>query len=216
MSQSISRAFSDSFAQGQTQSSSFVDPAQSGFLSNLRTQALNRQQGVDIGPLADISRVGQGSLSNLQSLGNQDAVVGAQLSSLRSGLQDLFAEQSNVNRGNAFLSGAGGSTRAALVDTALQGELANAYTRGFGDIMANANRSAIGANQAAIGAVNPLIAAETSANFADLGALQGLLGAPTVLNQSSGFDMSRSTSSAIRDAFSTANGEGSSSSVGFK
>lgn len=203
-------------ALGFQTSRSFVDQSQQPFLDSLRQQALDRQSGFDVlrPELRQSAMAGQTALDNLVGLGNQQAVIDAQLSSLQSGLSDIFSQGLNSIRGDAYLSGAGGGARQDLAQAAFAGEIAQSFSQGVGDIFAGANQRAIAANQAAAGAVNPVLAAQTNAEFADLGALQGLLGSPTVLNQSFGADASQST--AVSTSEGQGSGQGSRASVGFK
>ncbi|SFL44660.1 hypothetical protein [Shimia aestuarii] len=174
----------DALNYNQSTGGSYIDPNQQPFLNQLREMSLGRYSSAQ--PVIDAAGgaaqdTAQQALTNLQGLGNPNEVVGAQLTGLRSGLDDIYAQGRGQIGDNAISAGAFGGARHGLTEAALGGEIGKAYTQGYGDIMANAQRQSINANTAAMAGAPQLLNTAIQSQFAPLQALQGLLGDPTIL-----------------------------------
>lgn len=215
-SSNLSNAQSTQDSNSFSQSGSYVDPSQAGYLDSLRknAQSAYAASGATLNPFnQDLMGQGQQALGNLQSLGDATGVATAQLEGLRSGLDDMFGQGLNQIGANASSAGAFGGSRQALQEAALGGEIAKAYTQGYGDIMANANNQAITANNAAIAGLSPLYNLGMGSQFGSLGALQSLLGDTTVLQAAT--SGSQSTGQSTSDSIGTAAGGSTSTGSSF-
>ena len=90
-------------------------------------------------------------------------------------------------------------------------QLADAYTKGYGDIVAGANATALGAGELAGslgGQIYNLGMMPSMAGFAPLQAMSGLLGSPTVLQQALSSGRGTATSSGGSTSKGTSHSEG--------
>ncbi|WP_164658255.1 hypothetical protein [Tropicibacter sp. Alg240-R139] len=174
---------------GFSGSSSYIDPSQAPYLDQLRQQAFStfNQANPQINALGD-QLLGQGNavLGQMQQAGNTQQIIDAQLTGLRSGLNDIHSQGLNSIGDNAAAAGAFGGARQGVAEGVLGGEIGKAYTQGYGDIMANASQQALQANSAAGALIPQLFNLGMGSQFGGLGALQGLLGDPTVLSDAFG------------------------------
>jgi hypothetical protein len=188
-SQSSSQSTSDRF--GFNQSGSFIDQNQQPFLTGLYQNATD-QFGLTQPDMTNLTNssvaTGGQAVSNLLGLGNAQNVIDAQLTGLNSGLTDIYNQGVNQIGDNAIQAGAFGSSRQGVAEGVLGGEIGKAYTQGYGDIIANANRQSIDANNSAIAGAGQNIVNQLQGDFGGLQALAGILGNPTVLQQSFGMD----------------------------
>ncbi len=199
---SFGEATSNSF--DNSGSSTFVDPNQSGFLNNMRQGAMNQfNQGNDqlTGLGNQLTQGGMGALTQLGKTGDVSGFMNAQLGGLQSGLTDIW-NQGNIRIGdNAEASGAFGGGRHGIAEANLGGEIGKAYTQGYGDIMSNANAQSMQANNSILAGLPQVFNMGLNSQFGGLGALQGLLGDPTILqnafsqggSSSYGYDTSQSS-----------------------
>ncbi len=132
--------------------------------------------------------VQQGAIDQLYGLGNANNVIDAQLTGLRSGLDDIQTQGLNRIGDQAIQAGAFGGSRHGLAEASLGGEIAKAYTQGYGDIIANANRQSIDANNSAIAGAGQSLRDQLVGNYGGLQALAGILGSPTILSEQFGID----------------------------
>lgn len=219
--EALNRAQSSNVAQSIEQSKSFVSGAQQPFLSKLYADAMKTYQAQPdqvsaaqriVNPLMAQGKTAYGKLIGLT---NPTGQINAQEASLKSGLSDLFGQGRLGINGAATNAGAFGGARQGLEEAALGGEIAKAFTQGRGDIVANANQTALGAAQAAGPMAQQLAAlgmSPESARFSGLQGLAGLLGDPTVLSSSMGTSGSRGTSTSY--GTSTGGSNNMSSSLG--
>lgn len=206
------RSFSEYGNQAESSGGSFVDPNQVPFLDMLREMAMGNYSATQ--PQMDaiktsVNTTGNDALAGLIGLGNTDQVVDAQLAGLRSGLSDIHQQGLNTIGDNAINAGAFGGSRHGIAEAALAGEIGDAFTRGYGDIIANASNQAIVANNSVLSGGGQLVANNLTADWAPLQALAGIIGNPTVLSEQ------ESTSTGYGHSFSEGQGEGQSGRFGF-
>lgn len=130
----------------------------------------------------------QNTATNLGGLTDPSGQIAAQAASLQSGLGDLFRNEINpAIKTNAISAGQFGGGRQGVAEGVATGQLANAYTQGYGDIVARANQQALGASALipSFGqAQQQLALGQYTAPMDILAALSGILGSPTVLQKS--------------------------------
>lgn len=214
MSAGASTSNQESQSQQSQQSQSYVDPMQQGYLQDLYGQAQGYANpaatqaaayGAQQANAPGLNMAYQGAMG----LADPTSQIAAQEASLQAGLGNLYANEINpAIQSNAIAAGGFGGGRQGVAQGIAAGELGNAYTQGLGDITARANGQALSAqamipqmaqaNYAA--AVNP-----TMAGMGALGMYGGILGAPTILNQSSGQGSTQSSGSSYRMQFGIAN-----------
>jgi len=207
---SSSSSASNSFGFGQ--SGSFIDPNQQPFLDSLYNNASGVYDSVTPGIQAltgNVNQFRQQAADNLMGLGNTQQVIDSQLTGLRSGLDDIYGQGLNRIGDNAIGAGAFGGSRQGVTEAALGGEIGDAYTQGFGDIIANASRQSIDANNSAIAGVGQQVRDSLIGNYGGLEALSGILGNPTILSAAQDINFGQS------NAQSLSRGQSSSESAGF-
>jgi hypothetical protein len=220
--QGTSQNASDSFSNQDSASRSFVDANQQPFLQNLWQQGMsqaNPGQAVQ----ASNQMVGQAmpgmqaAMKSATALTNPASQIKAQAGSLQAGLGQMFRqEMMPAIKSNAIASGGFGGGRQGIAEARGVGQLADAYTKGYGDIVAGANATALGAGELAGslgGQMYNLGMMPSMAGFAPLQAMSGLLGSPTVLQEalSRGRGASTATGSSQQTGSSTARGTSTSS-----
>ncbi len=189
----------DAFDFSQSSGGSFIDPNQQPFLDSLRQLAVGQYANANpgFGTMADqVGGSGMRAVDELGKLGNTQQVIDAQLEGLQSGLGEIYNQGISSLDHNAAAAGAFGGSRHGITEAALGGEIGDAFTRGYGDIISNANRQSIDANMGAIAGGGQMLNNALTGNFGMLQALQGIIGDPTILsNQESigiGSDQTRS------------------------
>ncbi|MFT3973156.1 MAG: hypothetical protein QM699_06825 [Amaricoccus sp.] len=187
---SLANSFNNS--NSQSQSGSYVDPTQAGYLQNLWSSA---QGAANPGAAtAAATKLNAGIMPGLQSafkstsaLTDPTKQIAAQAASLKAGLGDLFRTEINpAIRTDAIGAGGFGGGRQGVAEGVAAGQLADTYAASLGDITANANNTALSAaNQAgSLGSIiQNLGMLPTTAGLGQLSTLASILGDPTVLQQ---------------------------------
>lgn len=129
------------------------------------------------------------AFNNVSGLTDPTAQITAMSNSLQAGLGDLFRNQINpAIEGSAINTGGFGGGRMGVAQGVATGQLANAFTQGYGDIVADANRQSMGAAGMlpglAMGAIDNSMAG-SNAGLDILQRLGAILGNPTVLSRGS-------------------------------
>ncbi len=182
----FSESWRNAFNFSQGSGESFIDPNQQGFLDFIRGAAQNTFNAAQPGASDLVDRVnamGNEAVANLSGLGNTQQVINSQLEGLRSGLGELQQQGLNQIGDNAANSGAFGGARHGIAESALRGEIGDAFTRGYGDIIANASRQSIDANNAALAGGGQMITNNLAGTYGPLQALAGIIGDPTILQR---------------------------------
>lgn len=170
---------------------SFVAPIQEQFLANMFRSASNYTQpgyGAQLGQAAAADSIPalQSALWGTSSLANPQAQIAAQSASLQSGLGQLFREEINpAITSRAIAAGGLGGGRQGVAQGVAAGQLGQAYTQGLGDIVANANRTALGAASATPALADARFRAgiQTAGGGLDqLARLAAILGSPAILS----------------------------------
>lgn len=185
-----------SFGQQESSSNSsgrsFVDPAQRGLFKSLFNRGAAITKGMAPDALAQrFAPISAGYGADFDMLGgltNPGGQIDAQTASLRAGLGRTFRDEIMPNiRGGAIASGGFGGGRQGVAEGVAAGRIADAYTEGHGAIVANANQTALQAQQQrqTLGEGMFNLGMQTDA-FAPLMQLKNLLGNPNILNKSSG------------------------------
>ncbi len=202
------RAGSENYGYGQ--STTFVDPNQQPYLNILYNDALG-QHNATVPGMRGLTNTAQntqlGAVGQLAGLGNTQQVINSQLTGLQSGLTDIYNQGMGQIGDNAIAAGAFGGSRQGVAEGVLGGEIGKAYTQGYGDIIANASRQAIDANNSAIAGAGQMLSSRILGDYGGLQALAGILGGPTVLSQSR--DERSGSSYSIDDALSIGGSESS-------
>lgn len=211
--QSVSNSFNQGMGENFTQSgsSTFVDPSQSPFRDQLFK---NAQAAYDGFTMPQQGQQYDTLIDNYWQAANPAATVEARLEGLQSGLFDQFQTGLNTIGAEASSAGAYGGGRHAIREAELGGELGKAYTQGYGDIMAQATEQALTANAGFGAALDAQRAGALQSQFGGLQALQGLLGAPTILSQSGSTGYGYDTSTGGSSSLSASEGGSSSRSFG--
>lgn len=168
------------------------------------------------------------SMRSLGKMSDPQALIDAQTGSLKAGLQETFAEGLNEIGADASMMGAFGGSRHGLREAALGGELADAYTQGYGDIVANARNQSMQANQLRGGLAGQGQQMGLQGRMAQMAPLQqyaGMIGGPTVLGQGGSTNFGQNFTSSIGqglnlgfgydDARAKTKGSGESGGFGF-
>jgi hypothetical protein len=195
-SESQSQTASDSLnlAASDSQSNSFIDPTQQGFLNSLfgNSQGIAGSGGEAVARGNTAGEQNQGLLDAGMTglLGQLDpsAQIAQQTDALSSGLGNLFRNEINPTiESNAIAGGGLGGGRQGVAQGVASGQIADAFTQGLAQITGQANQQAQGAAslipglaQANIGNAN----AGQGAGLDIMSQLASILGGPTVLNQS--------------------------------
>lgn len=212
----IGEQFSNRF--GMQQSAQNVYGPQAPYLQDVFGQA---QQAFNTGnpyvkKTADrLMGYGNTALDRLGFLSDPQAVAGAQLEGLSSGLNEIYDTTINKIGDNAAAAGAFGSGRHGLQEAALGGEIADAYTRGYGDITANAYNQALNANNAVNAMLPTLFNLGMGGQFAPLAQYASIIGDPTVLAQSMGLDLGTSYGYDLNAATAQSSSNSSDKKYGF-
>jgi hypothetical protein len=189
--------FADMFnlQEAFNQAKSYVDPVQQGFTQNLWQQGAGmtnpaQAQAASQGMVGQAMPGMQAAMKSATALSDPKSQIAAQAASLQSGLGQMFRqEMMPALKSNAIASGGFGGGRQGIAEARGAGQLADAYTKGYGDIVAGANATALGAGELAGslgGQIYNLGMMPSMAGFAPLQAMAGLLGSPTVLQSSMG------------------------------
>jgi len=177
-----------------TDSNSFIAPSQLPYLQNLWTGAQASMSPNYIGSVQGAAGqmnpfLTQG-MEGLRGLMDTSGMVAEQDASLQAGLGQLFREQINpAIEGSAMRAGGFGGGRQGVAQGTAVGQLGDAYTKGRGDIVANANRVALGAASQMPQFAQQYFNQNSSAAGAGMdqwARLAAILGGPTILNQSTG------------------------------
>lgn len=199
---SFSKSWSDYFNNSESSGSSFVDPNQQGFLDFLRGTAQGTFGATQPGAsdlVSDVNAAGGAALGNLAGLGNTQQVIDAQLTGLKSGLGELQQQGLNQIGDNAAAAGAFGGARQGIAESALRGEIGDAFTRGYGDIIANASRQSIDANNSVLAGGGQMIGNNLAGTWGPLQALAGIIGDPTILSENESMSEGGGSSGSISE-----------------
>jgi hypothetical protein len=191
---SASGGKSESIQSQASNSSSFIDPTQMGFLKSLWGSAAGavdpRAAGAAAGGVTGQTLPGLGAaFGDIQALTNPQAQIEEQTKSLQAGLGQMFREEINpAIAGGAISAGGFGGARHGVAQGVAAGQMGQAFTQGRGDIVARANQTALGA-----GSLLPTMAAgmqgQGQAPYVAvqeaLQRLAGILGGPTVVGNAS-------------------------------
>lgn len=175
-----------------TNMDSFISGSQLPFLQNMWQQS---QGYANPGVTQGAAQAGAGAVlpgmqsayGNIGALTDPTAQIDAQSSSLQAGLGQMFREQINpAIQTNAISAGGFGGGRQGVAEGVATGQLADAYTKGYGDIVSRANNTALGAGSMLPGMaqgiydmnVNP-----TMAGLDPMAQLASILGNPAILNK---------------------------------
>ncbi len=196
-------AVGGSSSQQTQRQDSFIDPTQAGFLGQMWQQAMGAgdplatQEAARRASQMTTPQIGA-ALGNTTALTDASSQISAQAQSLQSGLGQLFREEINpAISSNAIAAGGFGGGRQGVAQGVATGQLGQAYTQGLGDIVANANRTALGAAGLVPGLSSAMYQSEvnpTLAGYDPLSRLASILGSPTVLNRQRGQSSSGSFS----------------------
>lgn len=211
---------SNSFGTNQSQSGSFIDQTQGGFLNNLWQNASNyanpdntdaRAQEI----LGELMPGLQNTFSNLQGMTDPSAVIGQQADALKQGLGSLFRNEINPTiEGNAIASGGFGGGRQGVAQGVAAGQLGDTFTSGLADITSAANANALNASNALGTLGNNIFNMGTATPGMDiLSQLSGILGGPTVLQNSQSTGQTGSTATGTTGSSSAGGSTGSSQST---
>lgn len=161
----------------------------------------------------------QQTMGNLAQMANPERQIEQRAASLRSGLGDLFRDEINpALEGTALASGGFGGGRQGVAQGVATGQLADAYTSGLGDIVADADRTALGASAALPGIASALYDARMAPEQAGLGVLQQLadiLGPAVMQDRSFSGSRSRSGGWSRGDARDTSTSKSTTKKDGF-
>lgn len=202
----------DQYNTQNTRSDSFVWDQQAPFLQQMWGSALDIANPERAEKRADrtaerLSPFLKTGMKQLSALGDPTQQIAAQSASLQSGLGSLFREEINpaITTGAVGAGGLGGG-RQGVAQGVATGQLADAFTQGYGDIVARANQTAIGANTA----LTPLASMfselqgnRSTAGLDPLAQLAAIIGSPTLLQSSRGKSRAgtESTSSGWKASF---------------
>ncbi len=204
------RAFSNMVSNAQStqdsqqRSASFVDQNQQPFLNNMYQLATSAANPAGVTAAAQqasgqIIPGMQGTYGNIGALTDTSGQIQAQTRSLKKGLTDMFQKElMPAIQGNAIASGGFGGGRQGVAEGVATGEIADAFIKGRGDIVANANQTAISAGSLMPQLAQGLYTAYTAPQMAGLdpmARLSSILGSPTILSRSRGTSTGQSTSS---------------------
>ena len=122
---------------------------------------------------------------------NPNSPIAQQQASLQAGLGQMFREELMPSmQSNAIAAGGVGGGRQGVAEGVAAGQMAQAYTQGLGDITARANQQALGAAGMMPGRSQALAEATYGSLYGGdkgmsiLGQLAGIIGGPTVTQQS--------------------------------
>lgn len=201
---SMGASSSQSQNQSQQSSESYIAPNQLGYLTNLWGQAQGQANpGAAAGAASAANQFTQPfqqqAMQALGGLTDPSAQIAAQSASLQQGLGQMWNEQLLPGiESNAIAAGGYGGGRQGVAQAQAAGQLGQAFTQGYGDIVARANQQALAAASAMPGAAQGYMQNQvypTTAGFDPLARLAAILGSPTVLQQSQGTSSGSSSSS---------------------
>ena len=188
-------SFGGNKSKQKQSSKQYVLKQQLPFLENLWGQAQDVAVPTAAGQLLaqltpGIGQGLQGAFNTMSGLTDPQAQIDAQSASLQSGLGQLFREQINpAIESNAISAGGLGGGRQGVAQGVATGQLANAFTQGYGDIVSRANQQSLTAGAMLPGmgqAMTDNALAPQMGQFEPLAMLAQILGSPTVLTKSSG------------------------------
>ena len=226
MSGGRSTNFSNSY--GQT----FVDPNQQGYLDQLRGGAFgvgdaSAQQGVALGAAQQNQPGLTNAMGTAAGLMDPSAQIEAQSAALQSGLGSLFRNEINPGiESEAIAAGGLGGGRQGVAQGVAAGQLGDAFTQGYGDIVGRANQQALGAAGMMPGLANANMQNALQPMMAGLdiqSQLANILGGPTILSRntsraggaSNQYSRSGSQSTALGQSNSQSRTKGKTKSGGF-
>lgn len=218
---SFMNSFANSFNNSNQAASSFIDKTQAPYLQAMYEQAMGaaNPQGVTSaaqGASNSIIPGMQSAFDSIAAMTNPNGQIEAQSQSLKSGLGSMFREElMPAIKAGAIGSGGFGGGRQGVAEGQAVGQIADAYTAGYGDIVASARANALGAAQTIPGLAQGLYSSATAPQMAGLDALSRLasiLGSPTVLSTSKGVSRGGSTSTASSRSKSRSQGSARSGS----
>ena len=209
-----------SFGRNDASSNSFVDASQQPYLDATRAAGMG-MLGQGSGDIAMGQAQNQGMLDQAMAqnmaLMDPSQQIASQSASLQSGLGDLFRNEINpAIEGNALMAGGLGGGRQGVAQGVAAGQLGNTYASAMGDITARANAQSQGAVNSMAGLGQANLAnrgALASFNMGQLGDYAGILGGPTVLNQSQSTGRTGSSSYGRSNAGSSSRSNAGSRSV---
>ena len=206
------------FTKSRQDQQSFIDPAQSPFLQQLRAGGQGLQQSLQqqfqgLGGFAQqLGQQGQGFIDQLGAGGPLSQFIGQgttdqQIAGVQGFQENFLNQQLNQLEGTSNLAGQFGGGRQSVAEGAAIGQA----SAGFGQTVAQIlgqdiqrrQNAALGAGQQAvqgIGGLSSLFGLEQGGlqgQFGGLGLLAGLIGQPTVLGQSSGRSLGVDTSGGV-------------------
>lgn len=171
---------------------SFLAPVQAGFLQDMFRQAQGQTnpaatRNAAYGATGVTNPMMLTTLRNTAAMTDPSAMIRAQAGSLKAGLGDLFRTEINpAIQTDAIAAGGFGGGRQGVAEGVAAGQLADAYTQGFGDIVANARQTALGAASQMPGLSSAYYTgrvAPTLAGFDPLTQLASILGSPILLDR---------------------------------
>lgn len=197
MSANSKKTNDSNFQQQQSTSSSQIAQEQLPYLQNLWAMASG--MGGQAGYASAAAQAGaqqalpglQAGMQNLTGLMNPNSQIAQQQASLQAGLGQMFREELMPSmQSNAIAAGGFGGGRQGVAEGVAAGQMAQAYTQGLGDITARANQQALGAAGMMPGMSQALAEATYGSLYGGdkgmsiLGQLAGIIGGPTVTQQS--------------------------------
>ncbi len=199
----MSMGASQSKGSSEQQSESYISPDQLPFLADMWNTAIGATNVA--GGAADASAVQGATMPGLQqgfnntlALTDPTSQIQAQTASLQEGLGNMFQTQlMPAIAGNSISAGGFGGGRQGVAEGVAAGQLGSAFTQGLGDIVANANSTAIGAASTLPGMTQNMFQTAAAGNMGgldQLARLSQILGSPTVLNRGSGSSRNSSQS----------------------
>ena len=170
---------------------SFISDAQLPYLQNLwgmASGAVNPAGAQAAGQgVADTALPGLGSaFQNIAGITDAQGQIDAQANSLQSGLGRLFSNTINPEIDSQAVASGGFGGRSAVMRGEAAGQLADAFTQGYGDIVAGARANALQASgmlPALAQGMNTTAMAPFMNAMQPLAMLGGILGGPTVLDR---------------------------------
>lgn len=219
-----SASYGTSFGNNSSQSGSFIDPTQGGFLQNLWAQATSAADpaaagGAAASSLGQILPGLQAAFGNLGGMTDPSAMIQQQAGALSEGLGNLFRNEINPTiEGNAIGAGGFGGGRQGVAQGVAAGQLGDSYASGLADITSAANNQALQASTALAGLGNSIFSLGQQGQTAGLdilGQLSGILGGPTVLQNSTATGTTGSQQGSVSAGQSTSKSKGKSGSSSF-
>jgi hypothetical protein len=189
---------------------SFIDPVQGGYLQDMWRQASGAADAAGARRAASGAAAGaqpylQGAMNSTAQMMDPSRQIAAQSGSLRAGLGRMFRDEINpAIRSDAISAGGFGGGRQGVAQGVATGQLADAYTQGYGDIVAGARGQALQAAGMMPGLADAryqMAMRPYGAGMDQLSQLASILGGPAILN------MGRTGSSTVGQSLSRAASE---------